>query len=80
MSELSKSCGKAQAFCLSRLLTNFIARPHFIAYQVRRKPLAVKLCELMGAMRVAWTSLEWKTEEKADAVIFQYYRPRVKYK
>ena len=80
MSELSKSCGKAPAFCLSRLLTNFIARPHFIAYQVGRKPLAVKLCELMGAMRVAWTSLEWKTEEKADAVIFQYYRPRVKYK
>ncbi len=80
MSELGKSCGKFQAFCLSRLLTNFIARPHFIAYQIGRKPLAVRLCELMGAMRVAWTSLEWKTEEHTDAVIFQFYRPRVKYK
>lgn len=34
----------------------------------------------MGAMKVAWTSLEWKTEDKNDAVIFQFYRPRVKYK
>lgn len=80
MHELAPGCGKFQAFALSRLLTNFIARPHFIAYQVGRKPLSVRLCELMGAMRVGWTSLEWKTEEKYDAVIFQYYRPRVKYK
>ena len=40
----------------------------------------MKLCELMGAMKVAWTSLEWKNEEGNDAVIFQFYRPRVKFK
>ena len=48
--------------------------------ELRDGIFAVKLCELMGAMRVAWTSLEWKTEDKNDAVIFQFYRPRVKYK
>ena len=64
----------------ARLLLNFLARPQFIAYEIGRKPLTVKLCELMGAMKVAWTSREWKTEEKNDAVIFQFYRPRVKFK
>ncbi|HIS97224.1 MAG TPA: glycerophosphodiester phosphodiesterase [Candidatus Scatomorpha pullistercoris] len=80
MSELRKSTGPVQAFILSRLFLNFLTRPHFIAYEIGRKPLTVKLCELMGAMKVAWTSREWKTEEKNDAVIFQFYRPRVKYK
>lgn len=79
-SGLKASTGKFTAFALSRCLTNFIARPHFIAYEIGRKPLAVKLSELMGAMKVAWTSLEWKNEEGNDAVIFQFYRPRVKYK
>ena len=77
---LRSSLGKFSAFALSRCLTNFITRPHFIAYEIGRKPLTVKLGELMGAMKVAWTSLEWKTEDKNDAVIFQFYRPRVKYK
>ena len=79
-SSLKKSAGKASAFALSRLLTNCLARPHFIAYEIGRKPLLVRLSELMGAMKVACTSLEWKNEEKNDAVIFQFYRPRVKYK
>ena len=80
MSELRRSTSPVQAFILSRLLLNFLARPQFIAYEIGRKPLMVRLCELMGAMKVAWTSREWKTEEKNDAVIFQFYRPRVKYK
>ncbi len=77
---MRRSAGAVQAFILSRCLMNFLARPQFIAYEIGRKPLMVKLCEVMGAMKVAWTSLEWKTEDKADAVIFQFYRPRVKYK
>ncbi len=80
MSELRSSTSPVQAFILSRLLLNFLARPQFIAYEIGRKPLMVRLCELMGAMKVAWTSREWKTEEKNDAVIFQFYRPRVKFK
>ena len=77
---MRKSTGAAQAFILSRCMLNFLARPHFIAYEIGRKPLMVKLSEALGAMKVAWTSLEWKTEEKNDAVIFQFYRPRVKFK
>ena len=77
---LRRSTGRFNAFVLSRCLTNFLTRPHFIAYEIGRKPLMVRLSELLGAMKVAWTSLEWKNEEKNDAVIFQFYRPRVKYK
>lgn len=79
-SSMRRSTGAIQAFALSRCLMNFLSRPHFIAYEIGRRPLTVRLAELLGAMKVAWTSLEWKTEEKADAVIFQFYRPRVKYK
>lgn len=78
--EMAKSTGRLNAFIVGNLLTNFITRPHFIAYGIGRKPLSVKLCELMGAMKVAWTSREWKNELGNDAVIFQFYRPRVKYK
>lgn len=77
---LGDGCSKLTAFLLSHVLTNCLARPHFIAYEIGKKPLSVRLSELMGAMKVAWTSLEWKTEEHNDAVIFQFYRPRVKYK
>lgn len=77
---LRKTCSAVHAFLLSRCLTNFLTRPHFIAYEIGRRPLTVRLAAALGAMRVAWTSREWKTEEKADAVIFQFYRPRVKYK
>jgi hypothetical protein len=40
----------------------------------------VKLAELMGAMRFCWTSHEWAHEKKNDAVIFEYYKPGVKFK
>ncbi len=79
--EMAKGTGKLNAFLIGNVLLNFISRPQFIAYGLeRRKPLTVKLAEMMGAMKVAWTSREWKTEETNDAVIFQFYRPRVKYK
>ena len=79
-SSMRKSTSAPLAFLLSRCMLNFLARPHFIAYEIGRKPLLVRLSELLGAMKVAWTSLEWKNEEGNDAVIFQFYRPRVKFK
>lgn len=78
--DLAESTDRLSAFCLSRLLTNFLARPHFIAYRTGKKPLTVRLCQRMGAMKVLWTSTDWKNEALADAVIFEYYRPRRKYK
>lgn len=68
------------AFALSRCLFNPLARPQFIAYEIGRKPLQVKLCEAMGAMKVGWTSLSPANEKKYDCVIFQFYRPERKFK
>lgn len=70
-----------QSFALSRLLTNFLSRPNFIAYGVGgKKPLTVRLSERMGAMKVAWTSHNWETEDHNDTVIFEFYRPRQRFK
>lgn len=79
--DMAKGTSKLAAFAVGNLLTNFLARPQFIAYGLEgRKPLTVRWCEFLGAMKVAWTSREWKNEARNDAVIFQFYRPRVKYK
>ena len=42
--------------------------------------LTVRLAEKMGAMKVAWTSHEPKNEKGNDAVIFEFYKPRVNFK
>jgi len=71
---------KALSFVLSRGLMNFLARPQFMAYRIGKKPLSVKFAEWLGAMKVAWTSHEPLNEKGNDAVIFEFYKPRVKYK
>lgn len=78
--ELAKTQPKPVAYALGLCLTNFLTRPQFIAYRIGKKPLTVRVCEALGAMKVAWTSLDWKNEEKNDTVIFQFYRPMVKFK
>ena len=64
---------------LSRLFTNFTGRPQFIAYRLARKPLSVRACERLGAMKVCWTAREAGEHERRmaenDAVIFEHYRP-----
>ena len=76
----SEGMPKPLAFILSRCLMNPLARPQFIAYEIAKKPLQVKLCEAMGAMKVCWTSLSPSNEKKNDCVIFQFYRPERKFK
>lgn len=71
---------KALAFILSNTLLNFLARPQFIAYRIGRKPLAVRLSQLMGGMKIAWTSHEPRNEKDNDGLIFEFYKPRVKYR
>lgn len=81
LKQLKKSTGFLNAFLVSNLLTNFIARPNFIAYGLcDKKPMLVRISEKMGAMKVAWTSRDWLNEEGNDTVIFEFYRPRRKYK
>ena len=70
----------ALRFALSRCFLNFLGRPQFIAYETGRLPLAVQLCHKLGAMNVCWTSHEPSNENGRDGVIFEYYRPRRKFR
>lgn len=67
------------AFAMSRLLSNCLTRPQFIAYRVGPKPLSVRVAEGMGAMKVLWTAREpERHKQRMDenhAVIFEGYRP-----
>lgn len=72
--------GPLTAVILGNCLLNFLARPQFIAYKITPKPFTVKLCEALGAMKVAWTSHDWVNEKFYDAVIFEFYKPKLKYK
>ena len=69
-----------QGFALSRLLTNVLTRPDFIAYCIGPKPASVRLCEALGAMKVCWTARDagkhGEETRKNDAVIFEGYRPK----
>ncbi len=78
--EMAKETTKFNAILIGNLFSNFMARPNFIAYKLGKKPLSVRLAERMGAMKFAWTSVQWIDEQAHDGVIFQYYRPRVRYK
>ena len=78
-----KQLGFIKAFCLSNVLTNVYARPHFIAYEKIKKPLPVRLSEQMGALRAVWTIRDTDKKNyyqlRNDIVIFEYYRPTPKY-
>ncbi len=64
---------------LGNTLGNFAARPHFIAYRLGPKPSAVRIAELMGAMKFGWTSHAPTSEQVCDAVIFEHYRPEPRF-
>ncbi len=68
------------AFFLGNTLLNFLGRPQFIAYKIEPKPLTVRLAEHLGAMKFCWTSHEWVNEKENDAVIFEYYKPKLTFK
>ena len=68
------------AFALSHNLYNPLARPQFIAYRIGPRPLSVRFTECLGAMRFGWTSHEPRNEKGRDGVIFEFYKPRLKFK
>lgn len=71
---------RVRGFLLSRTMFNFLTRPQFIAYDIRpKKPLAVRLCEWMGAMKIGWTAREPGHEKDLDSVIFEFYQPKPRY-
>lgn len=68
------------SYALGHTLFNFIARPQFIAYRIGFRPLSVRMSEHMGALRFCWTSHEPRNERGNDAVIFEFYHPKLKFK
>ncbi len=67
-------------YLLSHTMLNFLARPNFIAYDVvPQRPLAVRLCERLGAIKIGWVAHEDRYEEEFDSVIFEYYRPEPRF-
>lgn len=81
--ELKKEIPETQAFVLSHVLTNFLARPHFVAYHVDKSYFTVRLADFLGAMRFVWTVRPKNDIEKLkrinDSVIFELYEPEIKY-
>lgn len=67
-------------FAVSRLLTNFLARPQFIAHGLAKKSLNARLCHLLGALRVCWTAHDRSAEAYNDVVIFENYQPPRRFK
>ena len=71
-------------FIAGNLLSNVIARPQFIAHGPGRKTALARFAEACGAMPVYWTARPGDDaaalEEYYDAVIFEHYAPKPKYK
>ena len=68
---------------LGNLLTNFMSRPHFLAYSNTRHPLTVKLCHAMKPIKAVWTVRPShdikKCEKENDIIIFEYYKPEPRF-
>ncbi len=78
--EYEGQTSKFTAFLLSRGMINFICRPQFIAYKIGKRPASINLSLALGAMNVGWTSHETRNEKGRDAVIFEFYRPKLIYR
>lgn len=72
------------ALVLGNLLSNVMCRPQFIAYNIVKKPILVKVAEHLGAMKVCWTARDGENpaavQMENDCVIFEYYLPEKKFK
>ena len=80
---VSEGQSPLRSFLLGGVWLNFLARPHFIAYGPGPKPLSVRIAEVLGAFRVCWTvrpedDIDAKQREN-DCVIFEFYRPDVRF-
>ena len=80
MEDYKKGLNPVLKYALSHGLSNLFTRPHFIAYKIGPRPLGIRIAELLGAMRVGWTSKDASSEIGRDCVIFEHYTPWVRYK
>lgn len=68
-----------QYWLMTNLLTNFLTRPDFIAYNCKHAPnLSRRICRIMGALSVAWTVKNRKqyiqVEKDFDLFIFDSFK------
>lgn len=77
---MAKDTSPINAFVIGNLLTNFLTRPHFIAYGLSFEPCTLWLCRKLGALKFSWTSRTPSDVSGSDAVIFEFYRPEPRIK
>lgn len=70
-------------FLVSRLFSNVLNRPHFIAYKYDDRNLSLRIAKLLGAMSFMWTVKEPEEQERLqkteDGIIFEGYCPPPKW-
>ncbi len=78
-----KESSAFKSFAMSHLWTNFLTRPHFIAYGSPKRPLAWFVAKKAGAFLVYWTEREANDhallQKQYDCLIFEHFHPNVKY-
>ena len=75
---------KISKIILGNLLINFMSRPHFVAYSNTLRPLIVRLCLSMKPKRMIWPVRPDHDialcEKENDTIIFEYYKPKPRYR
>ena len=72
-----KNFNKTLGFILQFMLTNVLARPNFVAYGKNGyRNLSLRICKMLGAVTLAWTTHSEKEENEAlshgfDGLIFE---------
>lgn len=72
--------GALANFALTNILLSFLARPDFVAYDVKeKKQFSFRMARLLGGYPVAWTIRSEEDKRKAEgdfkAIIFENIRP-----
>ena len=65
----------AGAQILAQVGLNFLGRPEFIACEIGQRSAGVRLSEMLGAMKVGWTSHEASDLSGLHAAVFEFYKP-----
>ena len=65
---------------LGRSLLNFLARPDFIAHKIGKRTVSTDLALMLGAIKTGWTSHDPSSEKDHDIVIFEHYRPEIRFR
>lgn len=68
-----------KSMLMGTMATNFLTKPHFIAYGLPKRPFVVKLVKRLGAFMVCWTARDENEHEALaefyDCIIFEHYLP-----